>query len=266
MEKKTVLITGGSSGIGYEMSRLFGRAGFRLLWVSWSEEELSEARSRLEQEISGVYIRTLCQDLSVLEGAQYVYDWVKQMGEEVDVLINNAGFGTYGYVWETDSAKEVAMIQLNVLNVYRMTRLFLADMVKVDAGVIINISSNSSFQPVPRMATYASTKAFVTHFSRGLSEELKVVRSKVRVITVCPSAIKDTPFKDHADMADVKTFSGLAYTTAEEVASDVWRAYSKAGKDFMVTGWKMRFLYAISGWVPYRLQQFLVRNETKRSR
>ena len=157
---------------------------------------------------------------------------------------------------------EMAMIELNVLNVYRLTRIFLADMQSRDAGTIINISSNSSFQPVPRMTTYASTKAFITHFSRGLQEEMKLMKSKVRIMCVCPAAITDTAFKKSANMESVKTFSGLAFTTAEEVAADVWRGYQR-NKSFVVSGAKMRILYAIRGLVPYGLQQYLVRKETE---
>lgn len=259
---QTVLITGGSSGIGLEMSRHFGKAGYRLIWVSKPEEELAKAKAQLIEELPTVEIHTMAKDLSNQAAAKEVYDWTKQKDWEVNVLINNAGFGTYGYQKDTSIEEELAMIQLNVINLYQLTRFFLQDMLQKDAGTIINISSNSSFQPVPRMNTYASTKAFVKHFSRGLQEELKMLRSNVRVMTVCPAAIKDTPFKTSAKMEKVKTFTGLAYTTAKEVAKDVFKGFQQ-GKTFVISGWKMRLLYSIHNFVPYGLQQFLVRKETE---
>ena len=238
----TVLITGGSSGIGYEMSRHFARAGYRILWVSKPPAELAAAKEQLTTEIQGVEIHDLVKDLSRDEAAREVLDWVRKNQWQINVLINNAGFGTHGYNWQTDFDREIDMIRLNVLSVYRLTRLFLDEMIVRNAGTIINISSNSSFQPVPRMNTYASTKAFVTHFTRGLQEELKIRRSKVRLVTVCPAAIRDTPFRSTGKMDQVRTFEGLAYTTAAEVANDVWKGF-QSGKDFIISGWKMRILY-----------------------
>ncbi|MBX2872153.1 MAG: SDR family NAD(P)-dependent oxidoreductase [Saprospiraceae bacterium] len=260
-DEKTVLVTGGSSGIGYAISTYFAQAGFRILWVSKPKEELEQAKQNLQQSVPKVNLHTFCQDLCLPDAAQATYQWAKKFGP-IDVLINNAGFGSYGFLHETPLEREVNMIQLNVLAVYRLTRLFLDDMLKRDQGTIINISSNSSFQPVARMITYASTKAFVTHFSRGLQEELSLQGSKVKVLTVCPSAIQDTPFSK--DMRDVKTFKGLAYTTTAEVAKDVWQAFQKQ-KSFLVTGRKMRFFYAIRKLIPYNLQQYLTQKETERT-
>ena len=182
---KTVLITGGSSGIGYEMSKHFAKDGYCLLWVAKPPEELSQAKAKLESEIPDVKIHILAKDLTDAQAPQQVYEWAKQIGE-VDVLINNAGFGTHGFLQNIPIEKELAMIQLNVVALYLLTRLFLDDMLQKNAGTIINISSNSSFQPVARMNTYASTKAFVKHFSRGLQEELGLQKSKVKILTVCP--------------------------------------------------------------------------------
>lgn len=259
-DEKTVLITGGSSGIGYAISTYFAKAGFRILWVAKPEEELQRARQDLLQVIPSVDLHTFCQDLCLDGSTQATYEWAKQFGP-VDVLINNAGFGTHGFLQETPVEKEIDMVRLNVLALYQLTRLFLDDMMARNSGTIINISSNSSFQPVARMITYASTKAFVTHFSRGLQEELELQGSKVRILTVCPSAIVDTPFSK--DMRDVKTFNGLVYTTTAEVAKDVWQAF-QSQKTFLVTGKKMRFFYAIRRLVPYALQQYLTRKETER--
>ncbi len=259
---KTVLITGGSSGIGYTVSRYFARNGYHLLWVSLLKNEIETAKKQLQTEINNCQVEALVMDLSIPEAAQKVYNWVQENNWEVDVLINNAGFGTYGFINEINLEKELNMISLNLVNVYKMTRLFLKDMVNQNEGTIINISSNSSFQPTPKLGTYGATKAFVNHFSRSLNEELKIQGSKVKVICVCPAAIRDTTFKKTNGMEKVKTFDGLATTTAEEVAKDIWKGFLKR-KDFIISGWKMRILYRISGLIPYKVEQFLVRRETK---
>lgn len=259
---KSVLITGGSSGIGYEMSRHFARAGYRLLWVALAEEELHQAKNQLLAEFPQANILSKALDLSQTTSAETVFTWTQEQGG-VQVLINNAGFGTYGFLQDTSLEKEIQMIHLNVLAVYRLSRLFLEEMRKTDHGTIINISSIAAFQPVTRMNTYASTKAFVFHFSRGLQEELRLQKSKIRILTVCPAAIADTPFIKSGGMEGVKTFQGLAYTTAKEVARDVWKGFNSR-ETFVVSGFKMRVLYALRPFIPYALQQYLVRKESER--
>ncbi len=259
---KTVLISGGSSGIGYTVSEYFAKAGYRLVWISLLEDEIQAAKTQLQKEIEDSEINTLAQDLSLPDAPQKVYDWVKQNNWKIDVLINNAGIGVYGAVNENDMNKELIMINLNLVNVYKMTRLFLNDMINENKGTIINISSNSSFQPTPKLSVYGATKAFVNHFSRSINEELKNSNSKVKVICVCPSAIRDTNFKKTGKMENLKTFNGIATTTSKEVAKDIWNGFVK-GKDFIISGWKMRMLYRISGIIPYKVQQFLVRQEIK---
>ncbi len=259
---KTVLISGGSSGIGYTVSEYFAKAGYRLVWISLLEDEIQAAKTQLQKEIEDSEINTLTQDLSLPDAPQKVYDWVKQNNWKIDVLINNAGIGVYGAVNENDMNKELIMINLNLVNVYKMTRLFLNDMINENNGTIINISSNSSFQPTPKLSVYGATKAFVNHFSRSINEELKNSKSKVKVICVCPSAIRDTNFKKTGKMENLKTFNGIATTTSKEVAKDIWNGFVK-GKDFIISGWKMRMLYRISGIIPYKVQQFLVRQEIK---
>lgn len=259
---KNVLITGGSSGIGFEISRYFLQHNFRLFWVSWSENELKEAQERMSTEFPTVQIETLVQDLSVMDAAEHVLQWIESMDVSLDVLINNAGVGMHGLTKDNDMQRELNMIQLNVVTPYKLSRFFLGHFLAKNDGCIINISSNTSFQPVARMNTYASTKAFVKHFSMGLQEEMEILNSKVRIVTICPAAIKDTAFKVAGNMERAKTFSGIAVTTSKEVAKDVWYAYS-SGKNYRVTGWRMRMMQLVRPFVPYALQQAMVRKETK---
>jgi len=257
---KTVLITGGSSGIGFEITKHFAQDDYHILWVSHLEEELAAAKVVLKTEFPSTSIDMLTIDLSQSDSAQLTYDWVQSNQWKVNVLINNAGFGTYGFANDIAIEKEENMIRLNVLNVFMLTRLFLNEMLDDNDGTIINISSNTSFQPVPKMAAYSATKAFVKQYSESLSEELKSLKSKVKIMTVCPAAIKDTKFKDAAKMQKVKTFEGLAATTKEEVAQDVWTGFQK-GKSFVASGAKLRRLMWLNGIMPHSIVQFLLRQE-----
>ena len=261
---KTALITGGSSGIGYTISKRFVKAGYDLLWVSLLPEELQDAKAQLQQQYN-CNIETLEKDLSQANAAKEVFEWVKQNNKKVDVLINNAGIGTFGFVNEIDIEKEINLINLNVITVYKLTRLFLSEMEQRNEGTIINICSSSTFQPLPKLSTYSASKSFISQFTRSISEELKIKMSKVKMICVCPAAIKDTNFKKVSNMEKVKTFDGIATTTAEEVATDVWNGFIE-GKDFIVSGKKMRMLYSVNNFIPYKLQQFLVRQEIKESK
>ena len=259
---KTVLITGGSSGIGLEMSKLFAQDGFQLLWASKWEEELEQAKSLMQSSYPQVIIHSLVIDLSKPESAEQLYQWASGIAP-INVLINNAGFGTYGYIWEIDMEKEMDMLHLNILTVYQLTRLFLNDMIERNQGCIINISSNSSLQPVPRMATYASTKAFVKHFSQSINDELAYIKSKVKVLTVCPSAIKNTKFQQAANMEGIRTFDSLTTTTSEEVAKDVYRAY-KQRKALMLTGRKLRWSNRLVQVLPNRFVKWMLKRELDR--
>ncbi|MEM7657035.1 MAG: SDR family NAD(P)-dependent oxidoreductase [Bacteroidota bacterium] len=259
----SVLITGGSSGIGYEISRHFARGGFRILWVAKPEAELIAAAHDLRGEFPTLSLDYLALDLTEEGAPEQVQQWVLEQGG-VSVLINNAGIGSYGFLQDTQLEKEKTMIQLNVLAVYQLTRLFLDQMLAAQQGTIINICSISAFYPVPRMNTYAATKAFIQHFSLGLQQELTLQRSPVRVMTVFPAAIRDTPFLVAADMEGVKTFDGLVTTTAEEVARDVWKGFTQ-GKTKVLTGAKIRWLYAFKWLIPSKLQQWMVTRETVRN-
>jgi len=253
------LITGGSSGIGLEISKRFAKNGYAICWVSLFEQEIQAAKKELLGEYPNTTMHTFVQDLSKEEGAQNAYNWVQYNKLEIDVLINNAGYATYGMSSTIPYEKEVNMINLNVLNLYRMTRLFLKDMTDRNSGTIINISSSTSLQPVPRMAAYAATKAFVAHYSQGLNQELKEQGSNVKVITICPAGIKDTQFKVAAKMENVKTFDGALATTKREVADDLWKAFSK-GHTYYLTGSRLRSL----NWIIQRLPRSIIYKAMKK--
>lgn len=258
---KTVLITGGSSGIGFELAKLFAKENYRILLVSLLEEELAAAKQYLTLQTKGLEVITLQKDLSLISAAQEVYDWVQEHAWELDILVNNAGFAVYGFVDEIDMNRERNMIQLNVLNLYQLTRLFLKEMVQKDAGKIMNISSVTAFQPNPHFATYGATKAFVYNFSRAINFELKERQSKVRVITICPPATR-TPFIQAAKMEKTSTFEGFGTLDPEVVARDAFRALKKSA-DKKVPGRTLPLLFSIFSRLPSKLKMWIVNSQLK---
>lgn len=245
---KTVLITGGSSGIGLEFSKLFAKDNYRLIIVSKYETELEEAAVLLRKKYPNVDIILLEQDLTENNATQIVYDFTKENNYEIDVLVNNAGFGCFGFINEIEMQKEMDMIQVNIACVHQMTRLFLRDMVAKNEGKILNVSSIAAFQPSPFFSTYAATKAFVKNFSRAINFELKTKKSKVTVTTVCPTPVK-TKFAAAADMQGMNLFESWMAVSAETVAKDGYKAM-KAGKDIVIPKRFFQYLNEVSKRMP----------------
>jgi len=248
---KIALITGASRGIGYALAKKMLKEGFYVIGTS---------RNGKIEGFESDNFYSLKLDLSNTSTIKNAHDEIIAKFNHIDVLINNAGYALYGMSHNLAMEKELNMLELNIIALYKLTRLFLADMMKRDSGAIINISSNTSFQPVPKMALYAATKAFVSHYSQALNEELKMSNSKVKVITVCPAAIKDTKFKKAANMVNTKAFEGITATNKKEVAKDVWKAY-KNNKTFIMSGAKLRLVYPIIKLIPKSLINVLLKNE-----
>lgn len=249
--KKTALITGGSSGIGLEFSKLFAADGYRLIIVSKCESELDEAGESLLKLYPNLDIVLLEQDLAEDNAAQKVYDFTQENNREIDVLVNNAGFGCYGFIDDISLQKEMDMIRVNIVCVHQMTRLFLKDMIEKDAGKILNVSSIAAFQPSPFFAAYAATKAFVKNFSQAIQYELYSKKSKVTVTTVCPTPVK-TKFAAAADMQGMNLFESWMVVSAETVARDGYKAM-KAGKDMVIPKRVFQYMNEVSKRMPTNL-------------
>lgn len=189
------LITGASSGIGRDLAREFSKLGYNLILVARNQEGLDKIKSELEKENKNIEIKTLALDLSNKENCYYLYKQVK----EVDVLINNAGFGLFGKFNETDLNKEVNMIDTNVTAVHILTKLYLQDMIKKDKGHILNVASIAGFMPGPLMATYYATKNYIVSLTRAIHKEIKKQSSNVKISLLCPGPV-NTNFNNVADV------------------------------------------------------------------
>jgi hypothetical protein len=189
-KSKNVLITGGSSGIGFELARVFLKDGGKLILVSSNEEKLSSAADSLEKEFER-RPRVIVKDLAKPSAAFEIFDELSYDGIEPDVLVNNAGIGLFGKFHAADPEKVFRLIDVNVKALVSLTRLFVPLMVKKKSGWVLNVSSIAAFQPIPLEAIYASTKAFVLLFTESLANELN--GSGVNVTCLCPG-MTDTPF------------------------------------------------------------------------
>ncbi|WP_017932490.1 SDR family NAD(P)-dependent oxidoreductase [Robiginitomaculum antarcticum] len=229
---QTALITGASSGIGKEMARIHAEKGGDLVILARSKDELNALKTELETTY-GVTVTVLVKDLSKELAPQQIFDAVNKAGIEIDYLINNAGFGGVGKFHERDWDKDRDMIQVNVVALSALTRLFLPDMVARNSGRILNVSSTASVVPGPMQAVYFATKSYVRFLSNAIAEELH--DTNVTVTALMPGATQ-SDFAKTADMEDTKLFSSTA--SARDVAQTGYDAMMKgeletfAGLDF----------------------------------
>jgi short-subunit dehydrogenase len=213
MPNEVVLITGASSGIGLELAKKFAADGSELILVARRTERLKELASEL-QEKHGTVATVLTFDLTIPGAAQELMLQIGQLGKNVDVLVNNAGFGQLGEFGDIPLDRQLDMIQLNISAVVALTHLCLPGMKSRRRGAILNIGSTASFQPGPHVAVYYATKAFVLSFSEALWKELR--KSGVSVTCLCPGPTK-TEFGDHSAMHDTPVFKHNAMNVKDVV-------------------------------------------------
>lgn len=226
---RTALITGASAGIGKELAELCAADGHDLVLVARRRERLVELATTL-QERHGVASLILAEDLEDPAAPARIVAAVE--GTPIDILINNAGFGSNGAFHTLDAARELAMVQVNVAALVHLTRLLLPGMVERGWGRVLNLGSTAGFQPGPFMATYYATKAFVNHFSEALSAEL--AGTGVAVTVSCPGPVA-TEFSGIAGNDQSRLFKAMSVATPDVIAAHAYRAML-AGRPVIVHG------------------------------
>jgi len=191
---KTALITGASGGIGYELALLCARDGFDCILVARSRDKLDELAARLESEFR-VKTLVVARDLAKPTAVDEIYEEVSAASMSVDVLVNNAGFPVFGLFTQTDLRVELEMLQVNVVALTALTKLFLHSMVERRAGRILNLASTAAFEPGPLMAVYYASKAYVLSFSEALANELH--GTGVTVTALAPGPTRTTARRRH---------------------------------------------------------------------
>jgi uncharacterized protein len=206
---KTVLITGASSGIGYEMAKVFATKGYNLVLVARRIEPMKS----LQADFPNTTFTIIQKDLSVDGACQEIFDTVKDI--QINVLVNNAGFGDTGEFHTLSQSKQTNMIDLNVRALTELTHLFGSKMVERKEGKILNVASVVAFMPGPKMATYFATKAFVLSLSQALSQEWD--KYGVQVMALCPG-VTASGFQDAAKQSDMDMVKAKNIPTSAEVA------------------------------------------------
>ncbi len=212
---KKALITGASSGFGVDFANILGEVGMDLVLVARRRERLEEVKKSVEEKW-GVSVKVISMDLAGFDAASKLYKLVKD--DDIEVLINNAGYGIFGHVRDQDAKEVDTMIQLNVVSLAALTNMFLKKMVEKESGYIMNVSSFAGFNPMPLYAAYGAAKSFVMNYTVAIHAELQKTGSKVKVSAFCPG-YTNTEFIDVSRQKKskfVKMAMGESYPAAKE--------------------------------------------------
>ncbi|MBD3581287.1 SDR family NAD(P)-dependent oxidoreductase [Flavobacterium selenitireducens] len=246
---KFALITGATSGIGYELAKLFARDKYNLIIVSRNKDELDRKAAEFRSE--GIEVVTIAKDLFQKDQVQAVIDEVQSKGIMVDVLVNNAGQGAYGLFQDNELERELAIIDLNIAATVILTKHFVTEMVGRNSGKILNVASIAGTTPGPWQAVYHATKAFVLSFTEGLRSELST--TEITVTALLPG-VTDTDFFNKAGMLSSKVAQDKdAMADPADVAKDGYEALM-SGSDKVVSGLKNKVQVALGNVTPATIQ------------
>jgi short-subunit dehydrogenase len=251
--KLTALVTGASGGIGLELARLFAADGHDLVLVARSEDKLVRLAAELKDKY-GIAARVLAADLARAQAPSEIFDKLQSEGVNIDALVNNAGFGTYGLFAETDLKQELELLQVNIVALTHLTKLFLPGMIERRRGFVCNVASTAAFQPGPLMAVYYASKAYVLSLSEALSNECE--GTGVRVSALCPGPT-ETGFVAAAGMSESKLFD-RGTMTARAVAEAGYRGLL-AGKPIVIPGLRNNLVARFVGMMPRGIVTKVVR-------
>ena len=250
------LITGASSGIGEEMVHLLGKAKIPMVLVARREDRLRQLAEKY------AHVEVLPADLQTLEGVVRVEERLRDVTKPpIDLVVNNAGFGTSGAMMRQDIDRLSNEIRLNVLALTRISHAAINHMSARGRGYLLNVSSVASFQPNPGLAVYSATKAFVTSLTEALHEEAR--GSGVRVTALCPGLTK-TEFQSISNTTGFESqFPRIAWTSSKLVARAGLHGVAK-GKAIVVPGVLYKVLVSVSSVLPRRVQRRFIRVLTRR--
>jgi short-subunit dehydrogenase len=251
--RQTALVTGASGGIGLELARLFAADNYDLVLVARSEDKLRQIAEELSARFN-ISARALASDLARPEAPEEIFDELSAANVAVDVLVNNAGFGSYGLFAEGDERTQLEMLQVNVVALTHLTRLFLPGMIARRGGRVLNVASTAAFQPGPLMAVYYATKAYVLSFSEAIANEL--AGTSVTVTALCPGPT-ETGFVAAAGMEKSKLFEANVMD-ARAVAVAGYRGMNE-GKTVVIPGLRNRVMARAVSFAPRGLVTKVVR-------
>lgn len=233
------LITGASSGIGADMARILSDRGYDLILVARDKKKMEILKKELNTNV-----KIISLDLASTFNCMKLYNKVKK--EDIDILINNAGFGMFGEFVNSSLEKETDMIDINIKAVHSLTKVFLQDFKKKNKGYILNVASSAAFCPGPLMATYYATKAYVLHLTEAVYEELRHDKSKVYIGCLCPGPV-NTNFNNVANVSfSVKALE--SYDVANYAIKNMFKR-----KLIIIPGFLMKMNYVFNRFLPIKL-------------
>lgn len=242
---ETVLITGATSGIGYEFTKLFAKKGYEIIAVGRNDKKLENLQEFIKKEYKSS-IKTIKCNLAHINEIDRLSEEVRNI--DIDILVNNAGFNVYGKFSETDFEKELNLINVNIIVLTKLTKIIGQNMKKRGKGKILNMGSTGSFVPGPYNSVYCASKAYVYSLSQALAQEFK--NTGVSVTTLCPGATA-TNFAKNASMDNILLFKSNVMK-AEDVALIGYKALMK-NKRFIIAGIKNKAMILFSKFAPQRL-------------
>ncbi|MBW6536130.1 MAG: SDR family oxidoreductase [Mariniphaga sp.] len=247
------LITGAASGIGLELTKLFLRHGYRVVLVDVNTQQLSHVKQDFEMTYKKEVPVIFC-DLCQPDAAETVYKQIREMNIQIEVLVNDAGFGIYGYFKDVSWQAEQNLIQLAVLNTTSLVKLFLDDMISRNSGKILNVASISGFVPGPMMSIYYATKSYLVSFSLALASELE--NTNIKVTVLCPGLTK-TNFSKATGNENPNY--GLFYGSPEYVAKYGFDALEK-GKTLAIPYFYNKLICSVLNILPKKTSANIIRH------
>jgi len=241
---KYTLITGPTSGIGFDFAKIFAKKGHNLVLVGRNRNKLDAVKKTIGEINKDIKIYDFLADLSGKDVAQRIFDFTQKNNLFIDILVNNAGFGEIGKFYQGDFNKQMDMIQVNAATPTALTYLFLKKMVEKNQGKILNVSSIAAFFPGPSMSVYFATKSFVLSFSEAIGEEVK--DKNITVTTLCPGATKTEFFKQ----ADTKNMNSKTKMASSKDVAMFGYENMMTGKKVAIYGWENRLLVNIIKYLP----------------
>ncbi len=248
---ETTLITGASSGIGKATAFEYAKNNYNLVLVARRKELLEEIKTQIEKEHQ-VSVTVIDMDLAQLDATEKISNILIEKDIEIDVLINNAGFGEYGEFLYNDIEKIESMLMLNIITLTKLTHHFAMVMANLDKGHIINIASTAAFQPVPYLAAYAASKSYVMNFSDAIAHEYK--EHNVHIMSVSPGATQSEFGKVAGFGEDAAFFNKMP--SSEDLAKFIYKSM-KQGKTNVIHGFKNKIMAFSNRFAPRKMTTYI---------
>lgn len=242
--RKTVLVTGATSGIGYGLAKIFAKQGYNLILVSRRRVPLEQVAHELNDY--GNLVKVIVSDLGKEGAAELIFKDVSKSRLHVDILVNNAGVGFYGRFDQVEPVRIEQMMGVNIVSLTNLTRLFLPEMIEKHEGKILNVASTAAFAPGPYMAVYYATKAYVVSFSRAIASELS--GTGVSVTALCPGPTA-TNFQERA-RAKRNYLSGKLFMMDAQTVAKVGYKGLMDGESVVIPGWRNKAMVFLADIMP----------------